>query len=184
MDILALDLSKASTGWARWDGISPRPTYGSIKLGGEYANRLDTYRAFHKFWLEVRLFKDPEYVSIEAPANPKHLKHNTKFDNDRKLIGLAEVAWYFCMCMGLSHGAVREVPVQGWRGPFIGPQKRGPEKPDLKAMTIRRCKQLGLPVANSDEADAIGLLTHEIQMRGGIPPWMAHEQLALDGGGA
>lgn len=179
MDILALDLSKSNTGWARWDGISARPTYGSLKLGSAYANRLDTYRAFHKFWVEIRLFKDPEFVSIEAPANPAHFKYPTKFDNDRKLIGLVEVAWYFCMCIGLSLGNVREVPVSSWRVPFIGRQKRGTAREDLKSLTMRRCKELGFHGINSDEADAIGLLTYEIQMRGETPPWTAHEQLAL-----
>jgi hypothetical protein len=177
MDILALDLSKASTGWARWDGKSQRPTYGSLPLGSAYANRLDTYRAFHKFWMEVRLFKDPEYVVIEAPANPKHIPYPTKFDNDRKLIGLVEVAWYFCMCLGLSQGTVREVSVKAWRGPFIGPQKRGTPRDDIKTLTMKRCKQLGFQVLNDDEADAIGLLTHEIEMRGITPPWLASEVL-------
>jgi hypothetical protein len=112
MDILALDLSKSSTGWARWSDGQPRPTYGSKTLGSELTARGDVYVNLHKLFLEVQLFGVPDHIVFESPQNPAHLNYPTNFMNDRLLIGIAEMVYYFGAMLHVR--SVREVRNNDW----------------------------------------------------------------------
>ena len=175
MDILAFDLSKASTGWARWSDDQARPTFGSKCLGSEYTSRGDTYVALHKLIIEMTLFGTPDHIVVEAPRNPTHLPYPTKFLNDRQLIGLAEMAHYFAAMLGCT---VREVETKDWWPHF---NRQGFPKrvkgSSSKDYTIARCRQFGFKPKNDDEADAIGILSYEMEMRGVLPPWVRNEIL-------
>jgi hypothetical protein len=63
------------------------------------------------------------------------------------------------------------VNVATWRRHFIGPMPRGTKSPDLKAMTMKRARELGFSPVGYDEADAIGILDHQLHLDGITPPW-------------
>lgn len=175
-DILTLDTSKTNTGWARWSKDQARPQCGSKCLGSEYSTRADVYVAMHKLMLELTVFGVPEYVFIEAPQNPKHLKYPTKFDNDRLLIGLVENVHYLSKLLGVRQ--VIEVENRDWWIPFCGrgiPKKK--EGLNVKKLTMQRCRQLGFKPKNHDEADALGILDYACDFQGVIPPWRKNEVL-------
>lgn len=48
---------------------------------------------------------------------------------------------------------------------------RGTKTPDLKAMAMRRCRELGFRVNKHDEAEAIGLLDYQLSLDGANRPW-------------
>lgn len=178
MDILALDTSKHRLGWARWASGQPRPALGHAQLGSELTPRGAAYVGLHKVFLEQQLFGVPDVVVVESPMNPAHLKHATKFTNDRLLIGLVEMVYYFSEMLRVS--SVREVKTSDWWPYFIGHsfQKRRAGF-TTKDYTLARCNQLGLTPRNNDEGDAAAILDYEIHCRGLTPPWRAHECLPL-----
>lgn len=176
MDILALDLSKSSTGWARWSDGQARPTYGSKMLGSEFTPRGEVYVNLHKLFLEQQAFGSPDYIIFESPRDPSHLSYPTNFMNDRLLIGLAEMVFYFGAMLGAR---TDEVANNIWwmafnRRPMIKKSKAL----TVKDVTMARCRELGFKPKNNDEADAIGILDAEMEARFKItPPWRKDEVL-------
>jgi hypothetical protein len=51
--------------------------------------------------------------------------------------------------------------------------KRGTKTPDLKAMAMSRCRELGFEPNGHDEAEALGILDYQLSVQGVIPPWRA-----------
>jgi hypothetical protein len=44
-------------------------------------------------------------------------------------------------------------------------------------MTIKRCRELGMDPARTDEADALGILDFVLSTEGLLPPWRADNLL-------
>jgi hypothetical protein len=176
MDLLTLDQSKASLGWARWSDGQARPTYGSKSLGSEFTPRGEVYVNLHKFFLEQQAFGAPTNIIFESPRNPAHLSYPTKFMNDRLLIGLAELIYYFGSMIG---SRVDEIENQSWWLAFNRrPMVKKTERLTVKEVTMARCRELGFKPKNSDEADGIGILDAELEGRFKItPPWRKDEVL-------
>lgn len=175
MNILALDLSKRSTGWALWPEGSVAPRYGHFVLGSEYTSDGKTYCKLHQVLSDLRQVCRFEHIYFEEPLRPEQLQGHTNIDTLRVLTGLAAHTLSFGAAMGCR--TVMAVNIASWRKDFIGPQKRGTKRATLKDLTMERCHQLGFKPARDDEADALGVLDYACTLRGIIPPWREHEVL-------
>lgn len=186
LPVIALDLSKRSTGWAVWMGDHTPVRYGSWELGSEYTSRGQTFAKLHANLLDLRAIARFEALYFEEPINPTKLKGHTNIDTLRVLSGLAAHAESFGHALGLR--IVQGINIDSWRSAFIGrinssaakakAKAAGKSATDsLKSLTIERCRQLGFNPRNTDEADAIGILDYCVALRGDVPPWRAEEVL-------
>lgn len=175
MKILALDLSKRSTGFAYWEEGSAVAGYGSWCLGSEHTPRGMVYLNLHQRMDELRSICRFEHVFFEEPMNPVKLQGHTNIDTLRVLGGLASHVESYCEAR--SCRSINAVNLSSWRATFIGKQKRGTKSATLKDLSIERCHQLGWKPKNDDEADALGLLDYACMFRGIIPPWREFEVL-------
>lgn len=193
MKIIALDLSKRSTGWAAWQPGWDAPRFGQWVLGSEYTSDGQTFAKLHQRLSEVRqVVCRFDTVAMETPITPSQLQGFTTIQTIRLAIGLAAHAQSFAYAMGCR--PVTEVNVASWRPDFIGKiedqrvksevrrkRKAGDKKvsgrDELKYLTMLRCQQLGLSPRTNDEADAIGILTYCLLSNDITPPWLKDEVL-------
>lgn len=173
--IVALDLSKRSTGWALWEQGSDSARFGTWVLGSEYTSRGATYRKLRQHVADLSRLVTIEHIFFEEPLRPEQLKGHTNIDSLRVLTGLAATA----ECLGEELGCrtITAVHNKTWRALFIGRQKRGTGRETLKDLAKERCRQLGMKPRNDDEADAIGLLDYGCEALGIVPVWRANEVL-------
>jgi hypothetical protein len=124
---LALDLSKASTGWARWSPGQERPSCGTWELGdGRLTTPGTVFARLHGHLLDQhRLDKDDplESVTYEKPLDPATLGRQTSFEIPFLLMGLAAHVESFCAAMRIRHCAHAHQAT--WRRHFLGSMKRG-----------------------------------------------------------
>ncbi len=198
MKFLALDLSKSNTGWAHWDGLSEKPRFGSWQLGSEYTTNGGVFAKLAGNLTDLHGLMPFDGIIMETPIVPSQLQGNTTIHVIRLASGLAAMVQYFAHVFREhpEHPVrfVDEVNVESWRPEYIGKfhnaeakaearrakkagDKRASARDTLKALTIARCRQLGLEPRNNDEGDAIGILTYGILSRGETPPWIANETL-------
>lgn len=189
---LALDLSKSRTGWAHWSGGETRARFGHWVLGSEFSSDGMVFAKLHQCLAELHILMPFWRVVIEEPINPAHLSGFTTIQTIRLLSGIAAHVHSFAHAYALP--SVIEISVSSWRPDFIGridnaeakararrAKKAGNAKAsatdELKRLTMERCRQLGFKPRCHDEADALGLLTYAILLRGETPPWLAGEVL-------
>lgn len=193
MSFVALDLSKTSTGWAAWRAGWEKPRYGHWVLGSEYTSRGAVFAKLHQNMSDLhRVICPIEYLFVEEPISPAQLQGGTTINTLRIASGLAAHAESFAHAMGVRR--IQEFNVSSWRPDFIGKvhdteakararrakkagDARASARGELKALTIERCRQLGLTPRKDDEADAIGILTYGMLISGEMPPWLASEVL-------
>ena len=173
--ILALDLSKACTGWALWDTKSDSARVGHWVLGSEYTSDGKTYRKLREEMAALSSLCSIDHIFYEEPLRAEVLHGHTNLATLRVLTGLAAAT----ECLGAELECRSVVPVHNkkWRAIFIGRQKRGTVRETLKDLAIERCKQLGFRPRNDDEADAIGLLDYGCEALGIMPVWRKDEVL-------
>lgn len=173
--ILALDLSKARTGWALWETDSDSARFGHWPLGTEFTSDGQTYRKLREEMAALTMLFTIDYIFYEEPLRAEVLHGKTNIATLRVLTGLAAQT----ECLGAELECRKVVPVHNktWRALFIGRQKRGTQRDTLKDLAIERCKQLGMRPRNDDEADAIGLLDYGCEALGVMPPWRKDEVL-------
>jgi hypothetical protein len=177
----AFDLSKASAGWACWDGHAASPRYGSQSLGsGSLTSDGLTFARVHRMMNEVRAVVPFEKAFVEEPLQPRAVQSHTTFDTLFLLYGLAAHAASFCEAKGVTFEMKNQ---SSWRRHFIGSMKRGTKSKNLKDYTIERCRHYGWTPKNSDEADALGLLDYAISLAGITPPWVQANPLVGTVGG-
>ena len=189
---LGLDLSMSSTGWACWNGESAQPRYGHWVLGSEFTSDGRVFVKLHERLAEQHMIMPFEVIFTEEAINAASLSGHTNIRTLRLASGLAAHVHSFATAYSLR--PVMEFNIESWRPPFIGRMhssdakrearlarkegdKRASARGTLKALTIARCKQLGLNPRKDDEADAIGILTHGLLVKGITPPWCADEVL-------
>lgn len=165
---VALDLSLSSTGWASWDGISDAPSYGHWKLADGMKWRARGYVRLHKALLEIHATTPIDHLIFEEPLSQASVKGNSSIETLQTLAGLAAHAESFAAAIKATS---RPVNIASWRRHFIGSMPRGTKSPDLKAMTMKRCRELGFSPVGNDEADALGLLDFALHQDGITPPW-------------
>lgn len=186
MKALALDQSKANTGWAIWQPGWELPRYGSIKLGSEYTS---DGMLFTKLRTEIiNLYS--AMTAFEYLFYEEVISHRTGINNKDAvtltLTGLRAViegVGYELRCR-----SVKALSANTWRTDFCGrgetqlikraarTAKQSARDP-LKAAAMERCRQLGMKPQNDDESDAIGILTYGLLRNGVTPPWIAQEVL-------
>lgn len=175
MGVLALDLSKRSTGYAHFREGGNTAHYGSWPLGTEYTSDGQVFAKLHQNLSELRQVMPFDSIYHEEAINPGQLQGHTNIHSLKLASGLAAHVESFGYAMRCR---VHAVNIASWRKDFIGPQKRGTKRVTLKSLTIERCNQLGFKPRTDDEADAIGLLTYALDCYEGIrAPWTANEVL-------
>lgn len=165
---VALDLSLSSTGRASWSEGMAVPAYGRWPLADSMKWRGRGYVRLHRNLMEIHAATPIDHLIWEEPLTPASVNGHTNIDTLQTLAGLAAHAESFAAAVKAT---ARPVNVASWRRHFIGPMPRGTKSPDLKAMTMKRCRELGFSPLSNDEADAIGLLDFALHQDGITPPW-------------
>lgn len=174
MSFVALDLSIRSTGWAMWSRGQERPACGTWELAPhiDYAARACV--RLHKNLLSLHRLEEIEGLVFEEPI-PGHMLHGqTSAATVSAAAGLAWHAASFCEALGITW---RPVSIAAWRKHWIGSMPRGTKSPDLKAMAMKRCRELGFDAIKHDAAEACGLLDYQLSVAGILPPWRADNVL-------
>lgn len=188
MKSLGIDQSKSSTGWACWQPGWERPVVGHVCLGTAYTCRGQVFTKLRSTMIELwSTVTEYDWVfHEEAIAHRK--QQNTSEENRKLALGLTAYIEGLSYELRCSSSKVIGYEERSWRPDFIGrvhnddikraarAAQRSARDP-LKAATVERCRQLGIRVANNDEADAVGILTYGILSHGVTPPWIANETL-------
>lgn len=192
MGVLSLDLSKWSTGWAYWQRGWELPRYGSWQLGSGYTPDGSVFASLHQNLIDLRALMPFESIYHEEAINAANLGGMTNIRSLRLAAGLAAHVESFAYATGCQ---VTAINVSSWRRDFVGPDmvkdtkakhralakaKGGKSSAtgELKKLTVERCKQLGMKPADTDQADAIGILDYALDFHEHItPPWRQNETL-------
>lgn len=180
-DVLALDLSKRSTGWARWAEGQPRPAHGRWVLGSEHTSLGDTFLKLHRNLADQFAFGTPTLVVYEEPLNIAAAGNGgfaLNQDTANVLMGLAMHVHSFCAAKGVRR--LRAVNQVTWRRGFLGKMPRATKSADLKAYATERCRQFGWAPGCHDEAEALGILDHAVEGSGLLAPWRADRPLLAE----
>lgn len=173
--IIALDLSKRSTGWAIWQDGWDAPRYGSVQLGSEFTTDGQTYVKLHQVLSDLRMAVSKfETLYFEDPINPTALGGHTNIDTLRVLSGLAAHALSYGHAMSIR---AQSVNITSWRRFFIGKMPRGTKSKEWKDYADERARQYGWKPRTNDESDALGILDYACELQGVTPPWRADEVL-------
>lgn len=173
--ILALDLSKRSTGWALWSPEMSKPVSGTWSLGSELTSAGRSFLRLHQCMNDLYQIHPFEIVIYEEPLNLGPGAGVTNKDTIFALMGLAAHVDSYCEAKGVRK--VRSVNQSSWRRHFIGSMKRGTKTKQLKEYAMERCAQLGMTPQKHDEAEAIGVLDYMCEMERIMPPWRSQEVL-------
>ena len=175
MKVLALDLSKSSTGWALCDDESAMPDYGSWELGIKLTSDGRVYANLHRRLSDLNSLGKIDAIFYEEALNPMNLNGKTNINSLRILSGLCAHTESWGYAMGCR--IIRPVNLQSWRKFYIGKMDQGTKSKVLKDYTMERCQQLGFSPKNDDESDALGILDYSYEYRGITPPWRKDEVL-------
>jgi hypothetical protein len=176
MDILAFDLSKSSTGYARYQSDCERITYGSFSLGdSEYRLGDCTVVLFQKI-KELCLFDKPDLIVYEEQLNGNRQSNerNNRQANAWAVVVQLYAAWY----------KIRHYPInnQTLKDSWLMPERKL-SRDEAKSASVAMSRRFGLRPKNHDEADAIGLLDYAMLREKITPPWRANEVLRPPLGG-
>lgn len=181
MSFVALDLSVRSCGWAQWSAGQPLPTHGTWELAGGIDHVARAYVRLHRNLQDLHRV-DPIETLVFEDAIPPHMLHgHTNADTLAAAAGLAAHAMSFGEAIGCSW---RSVSIAAWRRHFIGSIPRGTPTPELKHLSMTRCRELGFDPTKHDAAEACGLLDYAVSAAGILPPWrhaLQRELLPADG---
>ena len=189
---VALDLSKASTGWALYEHGSDRAHYGHWQLGSEYTPDGGVFCKLHQCLSDLHSLNKFDHLYFEDTLPPVKLQGFTNINSIRLAAGLSSHAESWGEALGMR--TIQRVNLESWRPEFIGRvvsqqakrdarnkskqlDKKVSARGTLKALTIARCKQLGWTPRNDDEADALGILDYVLTLHQIIPPWRKDEVL-------
>ncbi len=154
MRVLALDQA-SKTGWALGTIEGGIASCGSNKVKGDEVGH---FLVAFEDWLRVFLDENPvDLIVFEKPILPGQ----TQLSTLRKLYYLSGHIEVAAIRRGIE---VRECFMQEWRSKFIGTSraprdilKHSDRQKWIKARSLDRCKELGYPATNHDEADACGI---------------------------
>lgn len=168
MSLVALDLSIRSCGWAMWSRGQERPAFGTWELAphADFASR--AFVRLHKNLLDLHTIDPIEEMVFEEAIPAFKLQGHSSAATIFGAAGLAAHAMSFAEAVGCRW---RSVSIVAWRKHFLGSMPRGTKTPDLKAMAMRRCRELNFDVQKHDAAEACGLLDFAISVAGIIAPW-------------
>lgn len=177
MRLLALDLSKRSSGWAYFARGAERPYHGCWdKLASEYTE--EHGQIFYHLYAELMntyAVMPFDRIYAEEPINHLPQAVQTNAESVRLHLGLAATVELFAYTKSL--GKVRWVNMARWRRHFLGKVPKGQRGTDLKFMAIRQCKELGLHPHKHDDAEALGILDYACDAEAVPMPWRALQPL-------
>jgi hypothetical protein len=124
----------------------------------------------HKNLLELNRLDPIEGLVFEEPVPTHMLKAATNAATEAAKFGLVAHAMSFSEALGIRW---RGISISAWRRHFIGSQPRGTKRADLKAMSMKRARDLGFEPLKHDAAEACGILDYHLSMEGITPPWRA-----------
>lgn len=179
MRILALDLSKTSTGFALWSPADARPLIGHWRLGSEYTSRGRVYGKLHEEMSALNMVGTIDALAYEEPMDHGKLAGHTNIETLKLATGLAEHVESWGAAMGIKPHLIAAANITSWRRVALGPIKRGTKRATIKELSIDRARELGFRPSNDDEADALGIMIWACD-RFGIPaPWLKVQPLPL-----
>jgi hypothetical protein len=173
MDVLALDLSKSATGWARYRTGDPRPTFDTWKLGNEYTDRAGAMVSLYQRLNEACAFGDPDVVYYESPLRGDQQSNET---NNRMANSLAALVEFYFKCKRVR---CHEANNRSWKATQLNAPSRRMSSAEWKALSIRTARELGLKPGNDNEADALHILDHGLALENIVPPWRKDPPLPL-----
>jgi hypothetical protein len=179
MRVLALDLSKRSTGWACWGPGDARPASGAWQLGSEYTSDGRVFANLHGRMTDLHRVSPIEAVFYEEALDPRALNGHTNIDTLRLASGLVAHAQSWAEAMGCR--IVRGVNLATWRRHFLGKMPRATKTVQLKEYAVERCLQLGFRPSCHDQAEAIGILDYACDALSLSPPWVQALRVPLAG---
>lgn len=181
MRILALDLSKTSTGWALASHDDEMPRYGSWELGIKDTPPGRIFTNLHQRMSDLHAETPIEGVFFERPLQQNQVSGNSNITNIENAVGLASHAqsWAYVMKCRVCYS----VAIKTWRNFYIGSQPKDTKRARFKKLTMQRCKQLGFSPRNDDEGDALGILDWSFEYQGCPPLWRKDEILRPPLGG-
>ena len=177
MDVLALDLSKSGTGWARYRSGEARPTFDSAPMGTSHTSRARVTVNLYLKLQELCAFGDPDVVYYEAPLRGDHQSNEA---NNRLLNALAATVEFFFECKRVRF---HEVNNRVWKATQLNPVQKRLTSDEWKALSIRTARELGMKPRNDNEADALHILDHGLAQENIVPVWRKNPPL-LEGVGA
>lgn len=169
MRILALDLSKRSTGWACFSDEDERPSYGHWQLGSEYTSKGKVFLNLHQHIVDIHRLGEITHFFYEDSLMQTSIGGKSNIETVRLLSGLCMHTESIAEALGAR--VIVPVNMMTWRKCFIGSQPRKSKRVDLKAMVMERCRQFGFTPRNDDEGDALGILDYACDHQGIIPSW-------------
>lgn len=188
MSFLALDPSKSNTGWCRWKRGYNAPRYGSTCLGTSFTSRGMTFKKLRILLIDQYTVDPFDVIFAEAPI--AHLmRKNSSTENARLALGFAATIEETADELGISKDRIFEYdPKSQWQPGFCGRDEdnlirraakaaQKSSRDPIKAAVMERCRIYGFSPSNSDEADAIGIMTYGLLSNGITPPWLANETL-------
>ncbi len=157
MRILALDLAR-KTGWALGTVNDKVPESGSVTIASEGASMAKLFSNW-RLYLRDFLVMHPDIrtVVFEAPLPPMMKTGTTNITTIRRLMGLCAVTEE--LLFTLDRYDVREARVADVRNHFIGSNRH--KRPEAKALTKARCRQLGWAPVDDNAADALALWDYQ-----------------------
>ena len=147
MNILALDISKASCGIAMGDGNGPPRTARATFAG----DRGHVFASYREWLLRMLVLERPDLVANEAALIV--MDKNSSADVARLMVGMASVTEEICAKRAILHV---DVHAGSWRKAFLG--KGNLKRDDAKRLAVAECARLGWPTdGNHDRAEACGV---------------------------
>lgn len=164
MDILALDLSKSGTGWARYVTGEARPSYGTWALGTSWTDRPGMMVELYKRLVETCAFGDPNVVFYESPLRGDQQSNE---NNNRNANSNAAIVEFFCRCKRIR---CHEVNNRTWKAAQLAVAGRLTTD-QWKAASLKASRDLGMTPKNDNEADALHILDFGCERETVTPPW-------------
>ena len=165
---VALDLSIKSTGFACWEQGQERPVSGTWELAAGLQWSARAYVRLQRNLMDLHRVTPISSILYEDSLPAERLHGQTNRETLKAAVGLTEHVESFAEAIGAK---VRYTNQSSWRRHFLGKMKRGTRTPDLKAMAMQRCRELGFEPRKHDEAEALGILDYDISLAGITPPW-------------
>lgn len=167
--ILALDVSKAKTGWAFWDLNRHHAAIVTGSFKAEGSSLFETIDNFHPQLTKLLKELDPDYVVFE-----EGMANIPTYESERSDMGgvytehvvNAQSSLVLQRLLGDVQGILRgfrkpheSVLPATWRKTFLGyGRKTGFKRADYKRAAKAKCEEEGINgVSNQDEAEAAGI---------------------------
>lgn len=162
MRILALDQSPASTGFALWD--AGEVVSGAWPLCEGIARRAIGFNEITGRVHHLHREKPLDLIAYEQPIK----RPSDKVEKLIALYGIAAMIEAYCQKRQIRCFVIRQFD---WRETYLGKKHGIKGSEDLKRAAIMRGRDYGFEPRTHDEAEAIGILDHQLLSLKITPSW-------------